>query len=251
MTYDKEQAIEWMKSRGYSHTATNGSEDLLYFLRKFPDGHIHLHATIWLKKQTVELDTTSVLDLGISLYCPAIQMDTMKFESFEERMYNYAYLCLYGKTNKQSGIPVGIAIPNASGPIHTRQPTSEPGTESTTVRGREPGGALTGSGKPEKPTIEERKKEFWIQIKQVGKSKNYEKQMCEDFYRYWIEMNPGGKKMRWEMEKVFDITRRLSTWIQNDKKWLPIWKQKEKDRIKAQDEELKNPKKTLKHKDLF
>lgn len=40
----------------------------------------------------------------------------------------------------------------------------------------------------------------------------YSADMLNDFYEYWIEMNPNGKKMRFEMQKVFDVGRRLTTW---------------------------------------
>src|SRR6478735_7155956 len=40
----------------------------------------------------------------------------------------------------------------------------------------------------------------------------YPKEMLRSFYDYWTEMNPGGRRMRFEMEKVFDIKKRLVTW---------------------------------------
>ena len=46
----------------------------------------------------------------------------------------------------------------------------------------------------------------------------YDRQMVRDFFDYWTEMNEGGKKMRFEMQKVFDISRRLGTWNRNNKK---------------------------------
>jgi hypothetical protein len=65
-------------------------------------------------------------------------------------------------------------------------------------------------------------------------------------------MNPGGKKMRFEMEKIFDVSRRLRTWLDNDKKWLPIWKQKEQEKAKTEEKQLKNTNKNLKkYEDLF
>jgi len=45
----------------------------------------------------------------------------------------------------------------------------------------------------------------------------YGKEMLRDFFDYWTEMNEGGKKMRFEMQKVFDISRRLKTWSNNNK----------------------------------
>jgi len=43
------------------------------------------------------------------------------------------------------------------------------------------------------------------------------KEMLRAFYDYWTEKNENGKKMRFEMQKVFDINRRLTTWAKNNK----------------------------------
>lgn len=40
----------------------------------------------------------------------------------------------------------------------------------------------------------------------------YGKHLLNEFYLYWTEKKPKGKKMRFEMEKVFDVKRRLGTW---------------------------------------
>jgi len=40
----------------------------------------------------------------------------------------------------------------------------------------------------------------------------YGEPMIKKFFLYWTEKKPKGKKMRFEMEKVFDIQRRLITW---------------------------------------
>ena len=40
----------------------------------------------------------------------------------------------------------------------------------------------------------------------------YGKKMLREFSDYWTESNTGGNKMRWEMQKVFDVARRLQTW---------------------------------------
>jgi hypothetical protein len=40
----------------------------------------------------------------------------------------------------------------------------------------------------------------------------YGKDMLNKFFLYWTEKKPKGKKMRFEMEKVFDPSRRLKTW---------------------------------------
>ncbi len=45
----------------------------------------------------------------------------------------------------------------------------------------------------------------------------YGKDMCLDFFRYWTEPNPSKTKMRFEMEKTYDIERRIITWAKNQK----------------------------------
>tara|TARA_R110000824_G_scaffold89988_1_gene220241 strand:- start:900 stop:1565 length:666 start_codon:yes stop_codon:yes gene_type:complete len=50
-------------------------------------------------------------------------------------------------------------------------------------------------------------------------SSGYTTEMCNDFIMYWTETNKSGSTMRFEMEKTFDIKRRLSRWAKNEKKW--------------------------------
>jgi hypothetical protein len=40
----------------------------------------------------------------------------------------------------------------------------------------------------------------------------YGREMLNNFYLYWTEPNETGKKMRFESQKFFDISRRLVTW---------------------------------------
>ena len=47
----------------------------------------------------------------------------------------------------------------------------------------------------------------------------YGKVLLNDFFRYWTETNQGGKKMRFEMERVFEISKRLKTWSNNENKF--------------------------------
>ena len=48
---------------------------------------------------------------------------------------------------------------------------------------------------------------------------NLETEICQEFIDYWTEKNSTGTKMRFEMQKTFDIKRRLSRWVNNNKKW--------------------------------
>ena len=44
----------------------------------------------------------------------------------------------------------------------------------------------------------------------------YGKLMIREFFTYWTEANENGQKMRFEKEKVFDISRRLARWYKNN-----------------------------------
>jgi len=45
----------------------------------------------------------------------------------------------------------------------------------------------------------------------------YTKDLLNEFYLYWTEQNITTKKMRFEDEKFFDVSRRLATWFKNQK----------------------------------
>lgn len=66
-------------------------------------------------------------------------------------------------------------------------------------------------------TKEEREDSFTKHVKYIGGE--YADKMLDAFILYWTESSPNGKKMRYEMEKVFDVKRRLATWANNEKKF--------------------------------
>jgi len=41
----------------------------------------------------------------------------------------------------------------------------------------------------------------------------------EKFILYWTEPNKSGTKVRWELQKTFDVKRRLRTWFENKQQW--------------------------------
>jgi hypothetical protein len=57
-------------------------------------------------------------------------------------------------------------------------------------------------------------------------SEKYPLTMLQAFLNYWIEKSKAGK-MRYEGEKYFDMSRRLSTWAKNDKEFNKIEKTQE------------------------
>lgn len=60
---------------------------------------------------------------------------------------------------------------------------------------------------------------FKKQILEVGRGK-YPDDMLKAFYLYWSEPNPSGTKMRKELEKTWDLSRRLSAWADRE----PVFK---------------------------
>jgi hypothetical protein len=60
---------------------------------------------------------------------------------------------------------------------------------------------------------DDKKDSFQNDVKRIGGLK-YSESMLLDFFNYWSEKNQKGK-MRWELEKAFEIPNRLATWKRN------------------------------------
>lgn len=58
--------------------------------------------------------------------------------------------------------------------------------------------------------IAEREKLFIISVSAY--TSIYGEVMIQDFISYWTEMNQNGNKMRFEMEKTWNVERRLARW---------------------------------------
>ncbi len=71
--------------------------------------------------------------------------------------------------------------------------------------------------KRQRKRIEERKESFKERI--LTYSTIYQREMLLKFFDYWSEHNENGKKMRFEMQKTFDVEKRLRTWHTNQQKW--------------------------------
>lgn len=53
--------------------------------------------------------------------------------------------------------------------------------------------------------------------KELGRYKDkYDRKLLRRFYDYWTEPNRSGTKMRFEMQKTWDMSRRLKRWENND-----------------------------------
>jgi hypothetical protein len=71
---------------------------------------------------------------------------------------------------------------------------------------------------PEKP-LAERVTDFKDEIranKQSGEI-TYTNRMLSEFFDYWSETNKNGLKMRWELEKTWDLNLRLKNWYRRQR----------------------------------
>lgn len=79
---------------------------------------------------------------------------------------------------------------------------------------------------PSVDKVEERKKRekkfYQSLVPFVG---SFSKEMLRNFFEYWSEPNKSGTKMKWEMEKTWDLERRLSKWQSNDDRWSKTFKE--------------------------
>lgn len=87
-----------------------------------------------------------------------------------------------------------------------------------------------------KEAIKERKLKFASTLKDFIDV--YGKEMIKEFYAYWTEENKSGTKFKQELEKTWDVSRRLEMWARNDKTFkkekIPEQKEKEKNVIGRQ-----------------
>lgn len=66
--------------------------------------------------------------------------------------------------------------------------------------------------------VEEKKGEIVEKYLNSGSSADQIDSEIKKFLSYWCEKNKSGRE-RWQVEKFFDVGRRLGTWFSNIKKW--------------------------------
>lgn len=75
-------------------------------------------------------------------------------------------------------------------------------------------GHQTDTKRTPEQELKDRKLAFGMQLKPF--SGTYPRPMLVEFYNYWTETKEGGRKMRFEKEKTFEIAKRLARWKRND-----------------------------------
>ncbi len=75
-------------------------------------------------------------------------------------------------------------------------------------------GHQTDTKRTPEQELKDRKLAFGMQLKPF--SGTYPRPMLVEFYNYWTETKEGGRKMRFEKEKTFEVAKRLTRWKKND-----------------------------------
>lgn len=98
--------------------------------------------------------------------------------------------------------------------LYPTEPPTEPPSVPPSVQeeGKEEG---KEKEKEEISDIEKRKLKFASTLKPY--LSKYGKDLLNQFYAHWTEPNKSNTKFRQELEKVWDLSKRLSTWSRNDK----------------------------------
>jgi len=78
-----------------------------------------------------------------------------------------------------------------------------------------PNQSKPNQSKPDEIKIEDRKADFEKSLTPFLET--YDNSLLNDFFQYWTEHGERDKKMRFEKEKSFGISRRLSTWKEKEK----------------------------------
>lgn len=64
--------------------------------------------------------------------------------------------------------------------------------------------------------LDRRAEDFCRSLNTTENNQKYGQQMLKDFYDYWTEPNPSNTKMRFELQKTWDLNRRLARWARNN-----------------------------------
>lgn len=76
---------------------------------------------------------------------------------------------------------------------------------------------LDGKLKEKQNAMVQRQKEFYSTL--IPFVSQYSKKMIRAFFNHWSEPNKSKTKMKFELENTWDVSRRLTTWEDNDRRW--------------------------------
>ena len=105
---------------------------------------------------------------------------------------------------------INIISLNANGSNNPKNPVGYLGTQNNPEEPKKP-----DNDNDIKEKVNKKENEFKETIKPFVRK--YGKDICNNFYLYWTEPNKSKTKLRYEMEKTWDVKRRLANWANRDK----------------------------------
>ena len=67
--------------------------------------------------------------------------------------------------------------------------------------------------------INTKKEEFAKRVEKEVFDMHLDPNMIKEFIEYWTEHNDGGRVLRYEQQSIFNVRKRMSTWVKNSKKF--------------------------------
>ena len=74
---------------------------------------------------------------------------------------------------------------------------------------------------PAQTQIAQRREKFTQEVHLAAPACGMDESEAKRFADYWTESNPGGRKMRFEMERVFNMRRRMAYWMERSRRMHP------------------------------
>ena len=67
--------------------------------------------------------------------------------------------------------------------------------------------------------VDTKKKEFAKRVEKEVLNMKLEPALIKEFIEYWTEHNDGGHVLRYQQQSIFNVRKRMSTWVKNSKKF--------------------------------
>ena len=67
--------------------------------------------------------------------------------------------------------------------------------------------------------VDTKKKEFAKRVEKEVLNMKLDPVMIKEFIEYWTEHNDGGHVLRYQQQSIFNVRKRMSTWVKNSKKF--------------------------------
>jgi len=67
--------------------------------------------------------------------------------------------------------------------------------------------------------VDTKKKEFAKRVEKEVINMKLDPVMIKEFIEYWTEHNDGGQVLRYQQQSIFNVRKRMSTWVKNSKKF--------------------------------